>query len=301
MERAKLIEGLRNSGQLLPSALSASPIVERMVMDMTHPEPTARPTTWEMALSIPRLFSEVRYHLSAGSLPLTLHVGEELPLAQKRPARSLSEKGLDRGAPLVEQPRSQQQTESNVECVQDLSALSADRGVNVVDASLQESPPPAAPADGHPGRQLTSRYAGYLSCHPAQPQQDPPRLVDVASLLSWQPEVLFAFECDGLSDPGRASTPRTRRSRAVGSTKVRLPPSTTHVNEDLLLVLALVMAVFALLLSFSVFLLHDATRRGRHSFTDGAFWPGTFVWYMSQLIPFLLRVMAFPKAWTGWR
>lgn len=86
MERAKLIEELRNSGQLPSSMHMASPVVERMVMDMTHPAPAARPIAWEIGLNVPRLFSEVQRHARACALHLTLPDAMELPSTPRTPA-----------------------------------------------------------------------------------------------------------------------------------------------------------------------------------------------------------------------
>jgi serine/threonine protein kinase len=276
MERSKLIEELRNSGRLPSSVHLASPVVERMVMDMTHPAPTARPTAWEIALNVPRLFSEVQRHVRACALHLTLPGAVELPSAPRSAAAT---------------PVFQEAPITNV-AIQPLIKWSPPAHVDAPEHQLRERPAgdlqqvggrPALEAEAAEDVQGQERQIEVSDSQPelslriSAGRQAPP--VRVLRAAPGQANIIQGlWRAAGLRDLGRPAAPRAEDDDDDCGDEER-EEGEARQNQT---IQAIIVA--------------SAVNRGGGGGERDLFAP--LAWYAAQLFPFMLRLMSDPKAWS---
>jgi hypothetical protein len=289
-------------------------VVERMVMDMTHPAPTARPTAWEIALNVPRLFSEVQRHVRACALHLTLPGAVELPSTPRSAAAT---------------PVFQEAPITNV-AIQPLIKWSPPAHVDAPEHQLRERPAgdlqqvggrPALEAEAAEDVQGQERQIEVSDSQPelslriSAGRQAPP--VRVLRAAPGQASIIQGlWRAAGLRDLGRPAAPRAEdddddcgdEEREEGEARqnqtIQAIIVASAVNRggggerDLFALLLLAAMLCSTLLFFSEVMSHDAARQRGHPAEEIPLRAGPLAWYAAQLFPFVLRLMADPKAWS---
>ncbi|CAK0837253.1 unnamed protein product [Prorocentrum cordatum] len=309
MERAKLIEGLRSSGQLPPSVHLASPVVERMVMDMTHPKPAARPSAWEVALWAPRLCREVRRQRPApGAWRLGVPAAGALPPAPEPPVASVALEPLLEGTPPA-------QLEAPEE-------LPADEHAEGPPATLQQQIASGRSAGLAAGAQLQQDVQGQGGQIEMLGGQPKPSLRTSAGQHAPAARVLRAAPgradvqqgllrgacCRGRGRPAAAAAEDDgcggdqagEEGEAGQGQTIQvgdfLQVSRGHGGENDVFALLLLGALLcSTLVLFSAVMSLGAARRGGHLAADLPLRAGPLAWYAAQVFPFVLRMMSGPR------
>ncbi|CAK0837256.1 unnamed protein product [Prorocentrum cordatum] len=298
-----------SSGQLPPSVHLASPVVERMVMDMTHPKPAARPSAWEVALWAPRLCREVRRQRPApGAWRLGVPAAGALPPAPEPPVASVALEPLLEGTPPA-------QLEAPEE-------LPADEHAEGPPATLQQQIASGRSAGLAAGAQLQQDVQGQGGQIEMLGGQPKPSLRTSAGQHAPAARVLRAAPgradvqqgllrgacCRGRGRPAAAAAEDDgcggdqagEEGEAGQGQTIQvgdfLQVSRGHGGENDVFALLLLGALLcSTLVLFSAVMSLGAARRGGHLAADLPLRAGPLAWYAAQVFPFVLRMMSGPR------